>query len=99
LITGGGFAFYADPVDKMVVDWNAMDVAVVKAAQHKLTGLLHHKLAGDGIYVGTVVVLGMVRGTAFDHARDGSGLDPDAIAEAFWKLATERNTLSVKFPG
>jgi NAD(P)-dependent dehydrogenase (short-subunit alcohol dehydrogenase family) len=99
LITGGGFAYYADQVDKMVVGWGVMDVAVVKAAQHKLTGVLHHKLAADGIYVGTVVVLGMVRGTAFDHARDGSGLDPDAIADAFWKLATERSTISVNFPG
>jgi NAD(P)-dependent dehydrogenase (short-subunit alcohol dehydrogenase family) len=99
LITGGGFAFYADQVDKMIINFHSMDVAVVKAAQHKLTGLLHHKLAADGIYVGTVVVLGMVRGTAFDRAGDGSGLDPDAIAEAFWKLASERTTQSVNFPG
>jgi NAD(P)-dependent dehydrogenase (short-subunit alcohol dehydrogenase family) len=99
LITGGGFAFYADQVDKMIVNWNAMDVAVVKAAQHKLTGILHHKLEADGIYVGAVVVLGMVRGTAFDRARDGSGIDPDALAEAFWKIATERNVVSVNFPG
>jgi NADP-dependent 3-hydroxy acid dehydrogenase YdfG len=99
LITGGGFAFYADPIDQMAVQWNVMDVAIAKAAQHKLTGLLHHKLAADGVYVGSVVVLGMVRGTAFDHARDGSGLDPDDIAAAFWKLATERTEVSVKFPG
>jgi NAD(P)-dependent dehydrogenase (short-subunit alcohol dehydrogenase family) len=99
LITGGGFAFYSDPVDKMATQWNVMDVALVKAAQHKLTGLLHQKLAADGVFVGSVIVLGMVNGTAFDHAHDGSGLNPDDIAGAFWKLATERNEVSVKFPG
>ena len=99
LITGGGFAFYSDQVDKMIAEWQTMDVAMVKAAQHKLTGVLHQKLAADGIFVGTVVVLGIVRGTAFDRAKDGSGLDPDAIGEAFWKLATERNAVSVNFSG
>lgn len=99
LITGGGFAFYSEQADKLAVGWHVMDTAMIKAAQHKLTGLLHHKLAPDGIYVGTVVVLGVVRGTAFDHARDGSGLDPDAIADAFWKIANERNVVSVNFSG
>jgi hypothetical protein len=83
----------------MIASWNTMDIAVIKAAQHKLTGVLHHKLAAHGVYVGTVVVLGMVRGTTFDRAGDGSGLDPDAIGEAFWKLASERDAVSVNFSG
>lgn len=99
IITGGGLAFYADPIDKMAVGWNAMDVALVKAAQHKLTGLLHQKLAPDGVFVGTLIVMGFVNGTAFDHAHDGSGLNPDDIAGAIWKQATERSESVVKFPG
>lgn len=91
LITGGGFARYSDEVDQMVVNWNNMGVAIAKAAQHKLTGLLHHKLKPEGIYVGTLMVLGLVKGTAF--SRD-QGLEPDAIAAAFWKLAQERNAVS-----
>ncbi|MFO7561182.1 MAG: SDR family NAD(P)-dependent oxidoreductase [Enhygromyxa sp.] len=96
LITGGGFALYSDKVDQMVVNYNSMGLAVTKAAQHKLTGLLHHKLAPEGIYVGSVVVLGQVKGTAF--AKD-QGLEPDDIAEAFWRLASERSAVSVNFSG
>lgn len=97
LITGGGFAYYKPEVDEMIVQWGAMGLAVAKAAQHKLTGLLHHKLAGDGIYVGSVVVLGMVAGTAF--APEGQGLDPAEIAGAFWKLTQDRDQVSVNFGG
>ena len=97
LITGGGFAVYQDAIDKTVVQWNAMGLALAKAAQHKLTGLLHHKLATEGIYVGSVVVLGLVKGTAFDQG--GDGLDPQEIGEAFWTLAQARDAVSVNFPG
>ena len=97
LITGGGFAFYADEVDGMIAQYNAMGLGVAKAAQHKLTGVLHHKLRDDGIYVGSIVVLGAVAGTAF--ARGGEGLDPDDIGEAFWKLYTDRSDVTRRFPG
>lgn len=97
LITGGGFSQYSDQVDQMVGQWNAMGLALMKAAQHKLTGLLHHKLEARGVYVGSVVVMGMVEGTAF--ARGGSGLDPNAIAAAFWQLAQTRDAVSVNFAG
>jgi NAD(P)-dependent dehydrogenase (short-subunit alcohol dehydrogenase family) len=96
LITGGGFSKYVPQVDKMTVQWNAMGLGLAKAAQHKLTGLLHEKLADDGIYVGSVVVLGMVKGTAFDQG--GEGLAPDAIADRFWALAQARDVVSVDFP-
>jgi len=98
LITGGGFAFYGDEVDAMVVQYRAMGLAVIKAAQHKLTGLLHHRLKGEGVYVGSVVVLGLVKGTAFDPG-GGGGLDPDDIADAFLKLHRERDAVSVELAG
>src|SRR5690606_14681675 len=45
LVTGGGLAFYGPQIDAMAVKWGVMGLAVAKAAQHKLVGLLHHKLA------------------------------------------------------
>jgi NADP-dependent 3-hydroxy acid dehydrogenase YdfG len=60
LVTGGGLAFYDDKVDHQAVSWGAMGLAVAKAAQHKLVGVLGAKLAKDGIYVGEVLVLGVV---------------------------------------
>jgi NADP-dependent 3-hydroxy acid dehydrogenase YdfG len=96
LITGGGFALYVDQADQMAVQWNAMGLAVVKSAQHKLTGLLHHKLEPDGIYVGSLVVVGAVMGTALSPDK---GLEPSAVADAFWQLYQDRKDVSRHFPG
>jgi NAD(P)-dependent dehydrogenase (short-subunit alcohol dehydrogenase family) len=97
LITGGGFAYFSDQVDKMAGEWGVMGLAMMKSTQHKLTRLLHFKLAPKGVFVGSVVVMGIVKGTAFD--REGNGIDPDEIAGAFWKLASERQAVTVDFPG
>ncbi|CAN5628513.1 SDR family NAD(P)-dependent oxidoreductase [soil metagenome] len=97
LVTGGGLAFYAPKVDEMAVDWRAMGLAVGKAAQHKAVGLLAAKLKADGIYVGEVIVLGMVKGTAFDHGN--ATLEPSAIADTFWKGYSAREPQSVNFGG
>lgn len=92
LVTGGGFSSYDPNVDAMIVQWNAMGLAVAKAAQHKLTGLLRAKLAADGIYVGEVVVLGAVKGTPFDFGN--ATITGDAVAERFWRLYHERQEAS-----
>jgi NAD(P)-dependent dehydrogenase (short-subunit alcohol dehydrogenase family) len=93
LVTGGGLAFYNDNVDAAAAQWGMMDLAVSKAAQHKLVGVLAAKLAPKGVYVGEVVVSGVVKGTAFDS---GSGtLEPDDIAAKFWSLYTARAPRSV----
>ncbi|NJK31819.1 MAG: SDR family NAD(P)-dependent oxidoreductase [Deltaproteobacteria bacterium] len=97
LITGGGFSFYSEQVDRMIVQWNTMGLALSKAAQHKLVGVLHHKLAGEGIYVGEVVVLGMVKGTAFDGGH--ATLDAADIAREFWRIYEGRDEISVNFGG
>jgi NADP-dependent 3-hydroxy acid dehydrogenase YdfG len=96
LVTGGGFALYDPKVDAMAAQWNAMGLAVAKAAQHKLVGVLHHRLASEGVYVGEVTVLGLVKGTQF-AAGDG-GLDPADIAEAFFLLYERRSDVWVNFP-
>lgn len=96
LVTGGGFAFYDPKVDAAAVQWGAMGLAVGKAAQHKLVGLLNQKLKTDGIYVGEVVVLGSVKGTAFDNG--SATLESSDIANKFWDLYMARAEMSVTFP-
>ncbi len=95
LVTGGGFAYYDPSVDAAAVQFGAMGLAVAKAAQHKLVGVLNHRLRSEGVYVGEVTVLGIVKGSAFDS---GHGtLDPDAIAEKFWDIQKRREDVWVKF--
>jgi NADP-dependent 3-hydroxy acid dehydrogenase YdfG len=88
LVTGGGFALYTPQVDQMAAQYNSMGLAVSKAAQHKLVGVLSAKLAPEGIYVGEVQVLGMVKGTAFD--RGAATIEAQTIAAKFWELYTAR---------
>ncbi len=95
LVTGGGLSSYNPVVDKMAVSWNAMGLAVGKAAQHKVVGLLSQKLAPEGVFVGEVVVMGMVKGTAFDQGN--ATLEPAAIADKFWELYSARQESSVNF--
>lgn len=94
LVTGGGFAFYSPQVDAMATQWSSMGLAVSKAAQHKLVGLLSAKLKTDDIYVGEVVVLGMVKGTAFD--RGAATIEPKAVADKFWEIYQGRTELTVQ---
>lgn len=96
LITGGGFAYYSDEADKQIAEWNAMGLALMKAAQYKLAGVLHHKLASKGVFVGSVVILGIVKGSAFDSG--GGSLDPAEIANAFWRLGDQRDAIHVDYP-
>lgn len=93
LVTGGGFALYDPKVDAMAAQWGSMGLAVAKAAQHKVVGLLQHKLSSEGVYVGEVVVLGLVKGTAFDSGQ--ANLEAADIAEKFWELARDRRESSV----
>ena len=93
LVTGGGLAFYDANVDAMAVQWNAMGLALAKAAQHKLVGLLAAKLKADGIYVGEVVVMGSVKGTAFDAGQ--ATIEASSIADKFWELYVARAAVSV----
>jgi NADP-dependent 3-hydroxy acid dehydrogenase YdfG len=95
LVTGGGFAFYDPKVDAMATQWNSMGLAVAKAAQHKLSGLLSAKLHGEGIYVGELVVLGLVKGTAFDSG--SATLEPSAIAAKFWDMYVARAEATANF--
>lgn len=93
LVTGGGFAFYDPKIDALATQFQSAGLAISKAAQHKTVGLLHARLAGEGVYVGEVVVLGMVKGTAFDHGN--ATLEAPSIADRFWELHEGRSVASV----
>jgi NADP-dependent 3-hydroxy acid dehydrogenase YdfG len=93
LVTGGGFAFYDPAVDAAATQWGAQGLAIGKAAQHKTVGLLSKSLQSEGVYVGEVVVTGLVKGTAFDSGN--ATLEASTIAEKFWELYRARDVVSV----
>ncbi|HEY0250710.1 MAG TPA: SDR family NAD(P)-dependent oxidoreductase [Kofleriaceae bacterium] len=96
LVTGGGFAFYEPKIDAMAVQFKSAGVALGKAAQHKTVGLLSAALKPAGVYVGEVVVMGVVKGTAFDQGNSGT-LEPGAIADKFYEMAQQRGELTTNF--
>jgi hypothetical protein len=66
LVTGGALALYEPQMNAIAVQWGSMGLALAKAAQHKLAGMLHERLKDDGVYVGEIMVRGLVKGTAYD---------------------------------
>lgn len=88
LVTNGGFGLFDEKVDAFCVQSNSMGLAMANSAKHKLVGMLAHKLRGDGIYLGEVMVLDLVKGTAFD--RGGATLEPATIGARFWELYSGR---------
>lgn len=88
LVTNGGFGLIDATMDGVGVQYSAMGLSVANAAKNKLVGLLSKKLESDGIYVGQVTVMGMVKGTAFDQGN--ANLDAAKVADAFWSLAERR---------
>lgn len=93
LVTNGGLGLFDPQADAMAVQWNSMGLAIANAAKHKLIGLLMKKFAADGITVGEVVVLGLVKGTAWD---DGSAtIEPRTIAGKFWEIYSGRESRSI----
>lgn len=94
LVTNGGLGLPVPQVDAAGVQYNAMGLSVANAAKHKLVRLLSEKLKPDGVYVGEVMVLSAVKGTAWDNG--SSKLEASAIAAEFWRLYTGRTELSVQ---
>ena len=97
LVTGGALALYDTSVDAFATKWKLASLAISKAAQHKLVGLLSQTLSAEGIYVGEVVVKGTVKGSAFDTG--GGNLEAGAISEKFWELFSKREIGSVTYSG
>jgi len=94
LVTNGGFGLFDEKVDALVAQTNAMGLAIANAAKHKLVGVLSQKLRGEGVFVGEVMVLNVVKGTAFDQ---GSGtLEASAVGAKFWELYEKRSQTFVQ---
>ncbi len=96
LVTNGGLALYDPKVDAQAVEWGAMGLAIACAAKHKLVGLLSEKLRTDGITVGEVVVLGIVKGGAFDTG--SATIEPRTVADKFWEIYSDHESRSVTAP-
>lgn len=94
LVVNGGFG-YADPgVDAAAVQFNSMGLAMANAAKNKLVGMLAQKLKADGVFVGQAMVMGTVKGTAWDNG--SATVDAATVAEKLWDLSRARNELTVK---
>ena len=95
LVTNGAFGELGAPMDAIAVGMKSMGVALANAAKHKLVGLLSERLKADGVYVGEVMVAGMVKGTAWDNGSQGA-IDPTRIAEQFWRLYQGRGEVRAR---
>jgi hypothetical protein len=65
--------------------------SIANAAKHKLVGLLAAKLAPDDIYVGELMVLGTIKGSAWDTGH--GNLDASAVADKFWSMYQARTEI------
>jgi short-subunit dehydrogenase len=99
LVTNGAFGEVSPMTDAFAVQLQATGVALANAAKHKLVGMLSERLKGDGVYVGEVMVAGVVKGTAWadDAPTPGiGGIDPVAVADLFWKLHQARGDIRAR---
>jgi NAD(P)-dependent dehydrogenase (short-subunit alcohol dehydrogenase family) len=92
LVTGGGAGLDNEQINEMVATYNFMGLAVAKAAQQKVVGLLAAKLGREGIFVGDVIVTQSVKGPS---AAPDATLEPDAVAAKLWQLYSDRAQHSV----
>jgi NADP-dependent 3-hydroxy acid dehydrogenase YdfG len=92
LVTNGGFGLNDPTMDELAVKFGAMGLGVANAAKRKLVGLLAQKLKPRGVYVGEVMVLGSVKGSAWDNGT--ATLEAATVADAFYDLYRSRGELS-----
>jgi len=90
LVTNGGLGFFDPKVDATAVQGGTMGLAIANSAKHKLIGLLTERLRADQITVGEVIVLGTVKGTAWDTGR--ATIDPATVADKFWEIYSKRES-------
>jgi NADP-dependent 3-hydroxy acid dehydrogenase YdfG len=93
LVTNGSLGLFDPKIDAMAVQWNAMGLAIANSAKHKLIALLREKLRAEGITVGEVVVLGLVKGTAWDTGN--ATVDARTVAGKFWEMYSQRESKTV----
>jgi NAD(P)-dependent dehydrogenase (short-subunit alcohol dehydrogenase family) len=94
LITNGAFGELTPQMDEYAISLKAMGVALANAAKHKLVGLLAQRLKGDGVYVGEVMVAGVIKGTAWDSG--GDSIEASRVADRFWELYQARGEVRAR---
>lgn len=78
--------------------------AMMAAARHWLHSL-HGELAPKGVYAGVLTVSAWIDGSAghqaastADPALGGPVVDPAELADVYWRMVTEQNTVEVVYP-
>ena len=94
LVTNGAFGEMSPQMDALSVSLKTMGVALANAAKAKLVGLLAQALKDEGVYVGEVMVAGLVKGTAWDTG--GAGIEASTVANAFWDLYQARDQVRAR---
>ena len=89
LVTNGGFGLFADPVDAMAVQGRSMGLAVANSAKHKVARLLSRRLEAEGVFLAELMVMGVVKGTAWDQGN--ATLAASTVADSFWQLYEKRS--------
>jgi len=84
LFTGGGFAKPFRPIPIL------KPLCIDKAAQNAMNIVLHYDLEPKGIFVGSVLVSGVVQ-------PGDPKYDPALVAKQFWKMYTERTAYEVAY--
>jgi NAD(P)-dependent dehydrogenase (short-subunit alcohol dehydrogenase family) len=92
LVTNGGFGLNDAAIDERAIKFNSMGLGLANAAKRKLVGMLAQKLKLRGVYVGEVMVLGSVKGSAWDNGT--ATLEAATVADAFYDLYVARSELS-----
>jgi NADP-dependent 3-hydroxy acid dehydrogenase YdfG len=93
LVTNGAFGETTPMMDEYAMNLKAMGVALANAAKYKLVGLLAAQLRGDGVYVGEVMVAGMIKGTPSDS---GGSIESSVVANKFWELYQARREVRAR---
>lgn len=84
IFTGGGFAKTFQPILFL------KPLCIDKAAMNAMNILLHHELEPKGIFVGSILVSGVI-------ASGDKRYDPALIAKEYWKMYTERKAFEVAY--
>jgi NAD(P)-dependent dehydrogenase (short-subunit alcohol dehydrogenase family) len=93
LVTNGAFGETTPLMDEVAINLKVMGLALANAAKHKLVGLLAQRLKADGVYVGEVMVAGIIKGTPWDT---GNGIEPAKVANKFWELYQARDEVRAR---
>jgi hypothetical protein len=93
LVTNGAFGEINPQIDRYATSSKVMGLALANAAKHKLVGLLSQRLKDDDVYVGEVMVAGLIKGTGSDS---GATIEGSVVADKFWELYQARGEIRAR---